>query len=86
MNNNNKTKEWFEKELKILQINALPSEGNFSFISTSVEKAKKISNHLMSDGILVRQLDSYGLPHCIRITIGKIKEMELTIQSLKKIL
>jgi len=84
--NNYQVKRWFEKELKILNINTHPSEGNFSFIQTTTDKAKEITTHLMKEGIIVRQLDSYRLPHCLRITIGKKEEMELTLQSLKKIL
>ncbi len=61
------------------------SEGNFSFIQTSEKKAKEISTHLANEGIIVRQLDSYGLPNCLRITIGKKDEMISTIESLKKI-
>ena len=83
--NNHKIKIWFEDELKKLHIDPLSSEGNFSFIETSEEKAKNISNHLLDDGIIIRQLDSYGLPNCLRITIGTKKEMEATIKSLKKI-
>ena len=83
--NNHKIKNWFEEELKKLNIDSRPSEGNFSFIETSEEKANKISTHLTNEGILVRQLDSYGLPNCLRITIGTKQEMETTIKSLKKI-
>ena len=84
--NNQEIKKWFEEELKKIQINIRPSEGNFSFVETSEEKAKKISSHLANEGIIVRQLDSYGLPNCLRITIGTRKEMETTIQSLRKLL
>ena len=83
--NNQETKQWFEEELKKIHINIRPSEGNFSFVETSEEKAKKISSHLASEGIIVRQLDSYGLPNCLRITIGTREEMETTIQSLRKL-
>ena len=46
-------------------------------------EAKKIFAHLANSGIIVRQLDSYGLPNCLRITIGTREEMEATINSLK---
>ena len=85
VDNNQKIKDWFENELKILNIESCPSEGNFSFIETSEKKAKEISAHLTNDGIIVRQLDSYGLPNCLRITIGTKDEMVATIESLKKI-
>ena len=83
--NNYKVKKWFEDELKKMDIKCGSSEGNFSFIQSSEKKAKEISAHLTNEGIIVRQLDSYGLPNCLRITIGTQQEMIATIESLKKI-
>jgi histidinol-phosphate aminotransferase len=85
VDNNQKIKDWFENELKKLNIKSRPSEGNFSFIETTEKNAKEILAHLTNDGIIVRQLDSYGLPNCLRITIGTKDEMVATIESLKKI-
>ncbi|MBI04895.1 MAG: histidinol-phosphate transaminase [Pelagibacteraceae bacterium] len=79
------TKKWFEKELNKLQIKTYSSEGNFTFIKLTEIKAKKITKHLLDSGILIRQLNSYKLPDCIRITIGTRQEMKTTIESLKKI-
>ena len=86
VDNNHKVKKWFEGELKKIDIQCGASEGNFSFIQSSEKKAKEISAHLTNEGIIVRQLDSYGLPNCLRITIGTQEEMIATIESLKKIL
>jgi len=86
VNENKKIKDWFELELKNLKINALPSFANFSFIESTEEFANKISESLAKDGILIRQLHSYNLPHCLRITIGTMEEMYKVISSLKKIL
>ena len=80
---NHETKSWFESELEKIKIKTLPSEGNFSFVEMSNEEAKKISAHLAKSGIIVRQLDSYGLANYLRITIGTKEEMEATINSLK---
>ncbi len=85
VNNNYKVKKWFEDELKKMDIKCGSSVGNFSFIQTSESKAIEISTQLTNDGIIIRQLDSYGLPNCLRITIGTQQEMIATIESLKKI-
>ena len=45
--------------------------------------ANRIYNLLLNNGIIVRQLNSYGLPHCLRITIGTKDEMIKTIDVLK---
>jgi len=86
VNANIEVKKWFENELKQLNIQTRPSVANFSFVETTQDQAEKIANHLLENGILVRQLDSYNLPHCLRITIGTKTEMEMTINSLKKII
>ena len=82
---NLEVKNWFEKELDKIKIKTLPSFGNFSFIETTDNQANKINNHLINDGIIVRQLHSYQLPNCLRITLGTQKEMETVINSLKKL-
>ena len=82
---NTEVKKWFEKELKKLNIIFHNSEGNFTFIKTTEKKAKKITKKLFSSGILIRQLISYNLPNCLRITIGTKNEMKATIDSLKEL-
>ena len=86
VNKNIKIKNWFENELKKMKIKTLPSFANFSFLHTTKEHAEILFNHLQKDGIIVRQLNSYGLPNCLRITIGKKDEMISTINSLKKLI
>ena len=82
---NSEVKNWFESELKSLNIKTKITEGNFSLIETSNDGAVKISNHLAKDGIIVRNLDSYNLPNFLRVSIGTKEEMEKTINSLKNL-
>ena len=82
---NKKNKEWFEGELKKLDIKFLPSYANFSFIESTKTDAAKMSETLLENGIIVRQLDSYNLPHCLRITIGTMEDMKKTIKALENI-
>lgn len=44
-------------------------------ILKSSEEAKRITNDLLKQGVIVRQTGAFGLPQCIRITIGTPKEM-----------
>ena len=76
----------FEEELKKLNIKCLPSTSNFTFVECNQKSdmAEKIHNLLLQNGIIVRQLHSYGLPHCLRITIGTREEIEKTIDVLVK--
>jgi len=86
INENKRNREWFEKELKKLHIKCLPSVSNFIFIECNQNSnmAEDIYNILLKNGIIVRQLHSYGLPHCLRITIGTRDEMKKTIEFLNK--
>ena len=68
-----------------INIKTNPSEGIFTFVEMTQEEVKNISSHLANTGIIVRELGSYGLPNCLRITIGTKEEMEATIHSLKHI-
>ena len=83
---NKKNKEWFEGELKKLDIQSLPSYANFSFIESTKALAANISETLLENGIIVRQLNSYNLPHCLRITIGTMEDMKKTIKVLESML
>ena len=83
--NNQVVKDWFENELRKINIKTNPSEGNFTFVEMTQEEVKNISSQLATTGIIVRELGSYGLPNCLRITIGTKEEMEATIHSLKQI-
>ena len=45
-----------------------------------------MSDTLLKNGIIIRQLDSYNLSHCLRITIGTMTDMQKTIGVLKDLL
>ncbi|PPR50252.1 MAG: Histidinol-phosphate aminotransferase [Alphaproteobacteria bacterium MarineAlpha5_Bin5] len=81
---NMEVKSWFEIELKKLNIPVYPSEGNFTFIETTEKKSEEITKQLLATGILIRQLHSYKLPNCLRISIGTKNEMEAVINSLRQ--
>ena len=71
---------------KKLNIKCLPSTSNFTLVECNQKSdmAEEIHNLLLQNGIIVRQLHSYGLPHCLRITIGTREEIEKPIDVLVK--
>ena len=73
-------KEWFEKELNKIGINTIQSYANFSFIETTEEMANNIAEELEKKGILIRKLQSYNLPNCLRISIGTLDHMKTVIK------
>jgi histidinol-phosphate aminotransferase len=67
---------WLEimtAKLKSLGLGVTPSVGNFllvHFPEAGNRTAAKADAHLIDHGIIVRRMEGYGLPHCLRFTIG----------------
>jgi histidinol-phosphate aminotransferase len=60
-----------------------PSEGNFLLVDFATgERAKAANEHLKQRGLIVRAMGAYGLPSCLRITIGTAEECGLVIEAL----
>jgi len=73
--------------LRELDIDAVPSDANFVMIVRENEKdAAYIFSELLKKGIIIRPLNAFGLPHCLRITIGTAEENRLFIDAFKKVL
>ena len=79
-------KEWFEGELNKLGIKTMVSYANFSFIVSTRKMAILITEALEKKGILIRQLQSYNLPNCLRISIGTMEDMKKIVQIIKVLL
>jgi histidinol-phosphate aminotransferase len=83
---NKKNKKWFEEELKKIGFTVISTYANFSFIESTDLIAATIAETLLKNGIIIRQLHSYNLPHCLRISIGTMEDMKKIIKILKGIL
>ncbi|MEK9672700.1 MAG: histidinol-phosphate transaminase [Rhodospirillaceae bacterium] len=60
--------------------------GNFvlvRFPETDGRTAEAADAHLRSKGIIVRRMGGYGLPDCLRITIGLTEEMTAVIDAIR---
>lgn len=66
-------------------IKVWPSEGNFVLADFGTpERAKAADAHLRRGGLIVRPVGAYGLPQCLRITVGTEEEVGLVIESLTR--
>ena len=78
--------EWRPKLTAGLQaagIKVWPSEGNFVLADFgTVDGANAADAFLRSRGIIVRKVAGYGLPHCLRITVGPAEELVQVIDTL----
>lgn len=73
-----------ELGLKQLQLAYIPSLGNF--ITVDVMNAQMIYQQLLSDGVIVRPLNAYGMPRHIRVTIGTQEQNTRCLLALEKAL
>ena len=76
---------WLSEALSALGLKVTPSVANFILVSFNEEGSKtaaKADAHLIDDGIIVRRMESYGLPNSLRITIGTEAENKALVKSL----
>ena len=68
---NARNRAWLAAALAEIGVPSDPSSANFILARfADMAEAVACDLHLQSQGILVRQVSSYGLPDCLRITIG----------------
>ncbi|MCX6625058.1 MAG: histidinol-phosphate transaminase, partial [Acidobacteria bacterium] len=67
-----------------LGLKAVPSEANFVMVPMeSAGEARRVNEALLRQGIIVRPLGAFGLPHCLRISTGTMEENEMCIEALR---
>ena len=86
---NSEIKNWYISELNNLGFKAYKTQANFIFVvipETNKQNASLVYDFLLSRGIAVRYLASYGINNAIRITLGTKEELEKSIIVLKNFL
>jgi histidinol-phosphate aminotransferase len=69
--------------LQAAGIKVWPSEGNFVLADFATQaKAEAADDHMRQRGIIARRVAGYGLPHCLRITVGTAEEVQAVIEAL----
>ncbi len=80
-------KETFIAAMHNSSVTMHASVGNFMLLDYGMaERASHVHNYLKENGILVRPMDSYGLPHCLRMTIGLPEDMQYVAATIIKAL
>ena len=69
---NARMRPWLARALAELGLEPRPSHGNFLLVRfpRADRTAAAALAHLKAEGILVRGMAAYGLPDCLRITVG----------------
>ncbi len=75
---------WLTKALTDLGLTVHPSVGNFILVRfESAQAADDGYAALMAAGCIARQVAGYGLPECIRITVGLEDENRIVVDALR---
>lgn len=86
---NTRFRGWLAKELGGLGLHVFPSVANFllvRFADDPRHNAAAADRHLRSQGLILRRVDNYGLPQCLRVTIGREDEMQALVAALRQFL
>ena len=78
---------WLTKEIEALGLNVTPSVGNFLLIHFPHRKgqtALEADAFLTERGLILRSVSAYGLPDCLRLTIGSEEANRLVVSALKE--
>ena len=82
---NIENREFLATELTSLGYETLPSVANFLLVKfSSNEQKNKINNHLLNEGIIVRDVSKYGLAEYLRITVGRKQDNIALIEAIKR--
>jgi histidinol-phosphate aminotransferase len=79
-----KAKRYLYKKLDEMGLEYNPSYANFVLIK--VGNGREVFEKLLRRGIIVREMSAYGFPEHIRVSVGKMKEMEKFVKELKEVL
>lgn len=87
ISNNNKGLAYFYSEFDKMGLKYVPSFGNFVMLDMgSAERVQEVFKALMKRGVFVRPLVAFGLPHCIRITVGTPEDNKLCVEKMEEVL
>ena len=73
------------EQMKALGLFVFPSQGNFVLVDFD-RPAKPIEDALLKRGVIVRPMGGYGLPTCLRITVGLPTENDELLTALTAVL
>ena len=76
-------RDFMSAALAALGLEVVPSQTNFILVDfTTPQRAESAFNYLRQHGLVVRPMGGYGLPACLRITVGTEAQMQATAATL----
>jgi histidinol-phosphate aminotransferase len=78
---------YLTESLRGLGLEVVDSEANFvMLVLEGQDQADQINEGLLEQGVIVRPLQAFGLPGCLRISTGRDRENEQCVEALRKAL
>ena len=75
---------YLTQELTSAGLTVIPSEANFVMTALPSEhEAARLFEGLLAQGVIVRPLKAFGLPHCIRISTGTDEDNRLCVEAVR---
>jgi histidinol-phosphate aminotransferase len=82
---NSKWRDWLTREISALGLKVTPSAGNFLLLHFGSEaRARDAEQFLTSQGLVLRAVGAYGLPSCLRLTVGSEEANRLVAAALEE--
>jgi histidinol-phosphate aminotransferase len=78
---------WLTAEIRSLGLEVPPSQGNFILVRFPAEAGRDSAaaiEHLNAHGIIPRRMAAYGLPDCLRITVGLEEDNQAVVAALRE--
>jgi len=73
------------RELRLLDLEILDSAANFVTLVCRDETAmERLNDYMLHQGIILRPLQAFGLPQCLRITIGLPEENDRLLAEMRR--
>src|SRR5262245_7583549 len=84
LQHNETWRSWLTTEIRKLNLRVDDSVGNFVLVHfADAERAQEADRFLMSRGVILRGCGSYGLPQCLRLTVGSEEANQAAVAALK---
>ena len=82
LSHNNAWRAWFRQQVGGAGLEVLPSAANFVLVRfADPVQAEAAVAHCKQRGVLTRQMAKYGLPDCLRVSIGAEWEMRMAAEA-----
>lgn len=77
--------KYLTTSLREIGLTVVPSEANFvMLVLPGPDHAARLTHELLTQGIIIRPLASFGLPNCVRISTGTAEDNQRCVEAIQK--